>query len=120
MSELSRIDAAEVDSVRPSPDGTRLILLLRDAAGQKVSLSLPRSCISAILTAAPQPTKAGVPHSVAVWHMSLGENGQDVIMTFCTPEGMAMSFAIKSWQAQAMATVAMYGVPRDSASKSVH
>ena len=120
MSERSRIDAAELDSVRLSPDGTRLILLLRDAAGLKVSLSLPRSCVSAVLTAAHRPTETGTPHSVDAWNMSLAENGQDMILTFCTPEGMVMSFTVKSWQAQAMATVAMYGATRGSASSSVH
>jgi hypothetical protein len=120
MSGGSRIDAAELDGVRLSPDGTRLILLLRDAAGQKVSLSLPRSCVSAVMTAAPRPTEAGAPHSVDAWNMSLAENGQDMILTFCTPDGMAMSFTIKSWQAQAMATVATHGATRGSASNAVH
>ncbi len=120
MTERSRIDAAELDGVQLSPDGMRLILLLRDAAGQKVSLSLPRRCVSAVLTAAPRPTEAGPPHSVDAWNMSLAENGQDMILTFCTPEGMVMSFTIKSWQAQAMATVATYGTTRGNASHSVH
>jgi len=35
--------SADLDGVRLSPDGSRLILLLRDAAGQKVSLSLRRA-----------------------------------------------------------------------------
>jgi hypothetical protein len=120
VSERSRVDAAELDSVRLSPDGTRLILLLRDAAGQKVSLSLPRTCAGAVLTAAPQPTEAGIPHQVDAWTMCLADNGQDMILTFCTPEGMVMSFIIKSWQAQAMATVATYGAGRNSARRSVH
>jgi hypothetical protein len=120
MNQASRIDAAELDSVRLSPDGKHLILLLRDATGQKVSLSLPQSCAGAILTAAPRPAEASAPHAVDVWTMSLAENGQDVIMTFCTREGMVMSFAIKPWQVQAMATVAAHGTPRDSTSRSVH
>lgn len=120
MSGCSRIDAIALDSVRLSPDGARLILLLRDAAGQKVSVSLPKTCASAVLTAAPQPTEAGIPHPVDVWTMSLADNGQDMILTFCTREGMVMSFTIKSWQAQAMATVATYGATRNSAIRSVH
>jgi hypothetical protein len=119
MTERSRIDA-ELDGVRLSPDGSRLILLLRDAAGQKVSLSLPRSSACAVLTATPHPAEAGTVHSVDTWTMSLAENGQDMILTFGTPEGMVMSFIIKSWQAQGMATVATYGAARDSPSRWVH
>ena len=103
-----------------SPDGSRLILLLHDAAGQKVSLSLPTSCVSEVLTAAPHPAETGTIHSVATWNMSRAKNGQDMILTLCTPEGMVTSFTIKLWQAQGMATVAMYGTARDSASKFVH
>jgi hypothetical protein len=119
MTERSRIDA-ELDGVRLSPDGSRLILLLHDAAGQKVSLSLPRSCVSAVLTATPHPADASTLHSVETWDMSLAENGQDMILTFCTPEGMVTSFTIKSWQAQGLATVATYGTTRDSSNRSVH
>lgn len=119
MTQRSRIDA-ELDGVRVSPDGSRLILLLHDAAGQKVSLSLPRSCVSAVLTAAPQPTEAGPPHSVETWNISAAENGQDMILTFCTPEGMVMSFTIKSWQARGMATVATYGTTREGGNRTVH
>jgi len=119
MTERSRIDA-ELDGVRVSPDGSRLILLLHDTAGRKVSLSLPRSCLSAILVASPPPTEIGTVHSVASWDMSLAENGQDLRLTFCTPEGMVLSFAITSGQAQGMATIATYGTTRVTVSRSVH
>ena len=119
MTERSRIDA-ELDGVRLSPDGSRLILLLHDAAGQKVSLSLPRSCVSSVLTASRHPADAGTLHSVESWEMSLAENGQDMILTLCTPTGMAMSFTIKSWQAQGLATVATYGTARDGPGGTVH
>ena len=120
MNGGSRIDATELDSVRLSPDGVRLILLMRDAAGRKVSLSLPRSCMSAVLTAAPRPMEAGIRHVVDVWNMSLAENGADMVMTFCTREGMMISFTLKSWQVQAIATVATHSATRGSASRSTH
>ena len=44
MTGRSRIDTAQLDGVRLSPDGSRLVLLLRDTAGQKVSVSLPTNC----------------------------------------------------------------------------
>jgi hypothetical protein len=120
MSDRSRIDA-EFDGVRLSPDGSRLVLLLRDPAGAKVSLSLPLTCLNAVLTAAPQPAEpAGTVHSVASWNMTPAENGHDMVLTFCTPEGIVSSFTIKSWQAEGMATVANYGMPRDRPSRSVH
>ena len=119
MTERSRINA-ELDEVRLSPDGARLILLLRDETGQRVSLSLPKSCVSAVLAAAPQSAEVGTVHSVATWNMSLAENGQDMILTLCTPEGVVTSFTIKSWQAQGMATVVTYGTLRDDASMLMH
>jgi hypothetical protein len=121
MTDRSRIDA-ELDGVRLSPDGSRLVLLLRDAAGEKVSLSLPLSCLSAVLTAAPQPAEpVGAVHSVASWNMTPAENRQDMILTFCTPEGMVTSFTMmKSWQVQGMATVATYGTTRENVGRSVH
>jgi hypothetical protein len=120
MTDRSRIDTAELDGVRLSPDGSRLILLLRDTAGQKISLSLPTNCLNSVLTAVPHPAEADTVHAVDTWSMSLAEDGQDTGLTFRTPEGMAISFTIKRWQVQSMATVATYGATREPASRSVH
>jgi hypothetical protein len=70
MTGRSRIDAAELDGVRLSPDGSRLILLLRDASGQKVALSLPTTCLNAVLTAVPQAEEAGATHAVDTWNLT--------------------------------------------------
>ena len=94
--ERRRIDA-ELDGVRLSPDGSRLILLLRDTDGQKISLSLPTNCLNAVLTAAPPPAEAGIVQSVDAWNLLPAENGRDMILTLCTAEGKAMSFVIKPW-----------------------
>ena len=120
MTDRSRIDTAELDGVRLSPDGSRLILLLRDTAGQKVSLSLPTHCLNTVLTAAPQSAEAGTVHAVDTWSMALAENGRDMILTLRTPEGMAISFTVKPWQVQGMATVATYGSTREPANRSIH
>jgi hypothetical protein len=120
MTDRSRIDTAELDGVRLSPDGSRLILLLRDTAGQKVSLSLPTHCLNTVLTAAPQSAEAGTVHAVDTWNMALAENGRDMILTLRTPEGMAISFTVKPWQVQGMATVATYGSTREPANRSIH
>jgi hypothetical protein len=121
MTDRSRIDA-ELEGVRLSPDGARLILLLRDAAGHEVSLSLPRSSVTAVMAVASQPREAevGTIHAVETWNMSLAGNGQDMILTFCTSAGLVMSFTIKSWQAQGMASVATYGTTRAAMNSTVH
>ena len=119
MTERSRIDA-ELDGVRLSPDGSRLILLLRDTSGQKVSLSLPTECMNAVLTAAPEPAACGTVHAVETWNMAPGAPGQDMVLTLCTKEGLVMSFTIKAWQAEGMATVAAHGSTRSGTSRSVH
>jgi hypothetical protein len=36
-------------------------------------------------------------------------NGQDLVLTLRTPEGQAVSFAMKPWQVEGMATIATYG-----------
>jgi hypothetical protein len=120
MTDRSRIDATELDGVRLSPDGSRLILLLRDTAGQKVSFSLPTSCLNSVLTAVPHPADADTVHAVDTWHISLAENGQDMVLTLRTPEGVATAFTIKRWQFQGMATVATYGSTREPTSRSIH
>ena len=120
MTEHSRIDATELDGVRLSPDGTRLILLVRDAAGQKVSLSVPVTCLNTMLRAMPQPAPMGARHALDAWSMAPAENGRDMVLTLRTPEGLAVSFTIKPWQVQGMATVATFGVPQDVPPKSIH
>jgi len=119
VTNRSRIDA-DLDGVRLSPDGSRLILLLRDDMGQRVSLSLPTSCLNALLTAAPSPLETGTVQSVDAWNMVPAENGQDMLLTLCTPEGKAISFRIKSWQAEGIATVATSGSTRGRISRSIH
>jgi hypothetical protein len=119
MTERSRIDA-ELDGVRLSPDRSRLILLLHDTEGHKVSLSLPTTCLNAVLTAAPRSAEAGTVHAVDTWSMVMAENGQDMILTLCTAEGMAIAFTVKPWQVQGMATVATYGSTRETANRSIH
>jgi hypothetical protein len=119
VTDRSRIDA-DLDGVRLSPDGSRLILLLRDGTGQKVSLSLPTSCLNTVLTAAPSPLDTGTVQSVDAWNMVPAGNGQDMVLTLCTPEGRAISFRIKSWHAEGIATVAAYGSTRGRTSRSIH
>jgi hypothetical protein len=70
MTNHGRIDAAELDSAQLSPDGSRLILLLRDAAGRNVSLSLPVDCLNTILTATPRQVDPDGAYSLDTWSMA--------------------------------------------------
>ncbi|HUN42415.1 MAG TPA: hypothetical protein VMU81_19150 [Acetobacteraceae bacterium] len=120
MSERSRIDATEVDSVVLSDDGTRLVLLLRDATGQKFALSVPVTCLNTLLRAMPRPAPMGARHALDAWSMDPAENGSGMVLTLRTPEGLAVSFTIKPWQVQGMATVATFGAPHDVPPRSIH
>jgi hypothetical protein len=119
MTDRSRIDAEALDGVRLSSDGSHLILLLRDTSGQKVSVSLPTNCLNTVLTAASRPVETGTVHSLDTWNLAQTENGQDLILTLCTPEGLTVSYTIKPWQVQGIATVA-YGATRGAAPRSIH
>jgi hypothetical protein len=120
VTEHRRIDAAALDGVRLSPDGTRLILLVHDAAGQKVSVSVPVTCLNTMLRAMPHPAPMGTRHALDAWSMAPAENGRDMVLTLRTPEGLAVSFTIKPWQVQGMATVAAFGAPHGVPPKSIH
>lgn len=107
MTDRVRIDAAELLDVRLSSDRTRLLLRLRDQTGQSVSLSLPTSCLNTMMTAMPQQIETGTVHLLDTWTM--GENGEDLVLTLRTPQGLSISFTAKPFQVEAMATIATYG-----------
>ncbi len=120
MNDRNRIDATDLDGVRLSPDGSRLILLLRDAAGRKVAVSVPVTCLNTVLTAMPRSAAMGVRHSLDAWSMIPAENGRDMILTLRTPDGLAVSFTIKPWQIQGMATMARFGQSDNPPPRSIH
>ncbi len=109
LTERVRIEATELVRVQLSPDCKRLLLTLRDQAGQSISLSLPANCANAILTAMPRQIDSGAVHPLDSWNMTRAENGQDFLLTLRTPEGLAISFTTKPWQFEAMATIATHG-----------
>jgi hypothetical protein len=51
--------------------------------------------------------------------MGLTENGQDLVLTLHTPEGLAISFALKPWRVEGMATIATYGGSHRAQPKSL-
>jgi hypothetical protein len=120
LTDRVRIDATELLDVRLSADRTRLELRLRDLSGQSVSLSLPTECLNTVLTAVPQQVETGTVHSLDTWTMGPGKNGQDLVLTLRTPQGLAISFTAKPWQVEGMATIATYGRTRPATGKSIH
>ncbi len=63
--------------------------------------------------------EAGSRHAVDTWNMAHADNG-DVVLTLCTPEGLSVSFSVKRWQVESMATVATYGGCRAVTGRTVH
>jgi hypothetical protein len=120
LSDKVKVDAAHLTEVRLSADGARLNMDLLDLRGQKVSLSLPTSCLNAMLSVMPRHAKPDSLHKLDSWHMGVAENGQDLVLTLRTPEGLAISFTLKPWQVEGMATIATYGSAQRLPSKTLH
>jgi hypothetical protein len=120
VTDRVKIDAAQLAEIRLSADATRVIMTLLDAAGQKVSLSLPVNCLNAVVSVVPRQVAPDVVHRLDSWSMGVAENGQDLLLTLRTPEGVAMSFMLKPWQVEGMATIATYGSTGRSHPKTMH
>jgi DNA topoisomerase IB len=114
------IDATELIDIRVSPDGTQLRLRLRDQSGQSLTFSLPASWLNAMLSALPASTGAAMVHPLDSWSMDRAPDSQDLVLTLRTPEGQAVSFAMKPWQVEGMATIASYGKPGRTAGTTIH
>jgi hypothetical protein len=117
---LVKIDANQVTEARLSADGTRVMLVLFDATGQRISLSLPANCLNAVLSVAPRYAEPDAIHKLDTWNMGVAENDQDLLLTLRTPEGLAISFTLKPWQVEGMATIATYGNSHRAQPKSLH
>jgi hypothetical protein len=122
LADKVKIDAKDLADVRLSADGTRITLDLRDEAGKRVTLSLPAGCMNALLTAVPRTLDAGAgsTHKVDSWSMSLADDGKDLLLTLSTPEAASISFTLKSWQVEGMATLATYGNRHRPGGKTLH
>jgi hypothetical protein len=120
LTDKVKIDADQLTEVRLSADGARVILALLDDAGQKISLSLPINCLNAVLSVTPRHAEPGVVHKLVSWNMGVAENGQDLLLTLRTPEGLAISFTLKPWQVEGMATIATYGKSQRIQPKTMH
>ena len=120
MADRVNIDTEQLTDVLVSADGTRLHLTMLDQAGQKVFLSLPTNCLNTVVTAMPGRADPGTIHKLDSWSMGVADNGQDLLLTLRTPEGMAISFTLKPWQVEGMATIATYGSSQRPLPKTMH
>jgi hypothetical protein len=120
VTDKVKIDASQLTEIRLSDDASRVTMTLLDASGQKVLLSLPANCLNAVVSVVPRKAAADVVHRLDSWSMGLAENGQDLLLTLRTPEGAAISFALKPWQVEGMATIATYGSAQRSPPKMLH
>jgi hypothetical protein len=114
------IDATDLITVRLSPDGKRLRLRIRDQSGQRVSVSLPACWLNALLSAVPPLGGGEAVHPLDSWSMDHVGIGEDLVLTLRTPEGQAISFLMKSWQVEGMATIATYGRPAETPDGTIH
>jgi hypothetical protein len=114
------IDAIEMIGVRVSPDGKNLRLRVRDQNGQVVAVSFPTEWLNAMLAAVPHPSGADTVHPLDSWSMDRSCDGQDLVLTLRTPQGQAVSFAIKPWQVEGMATIATYGHSGSRSTNTLH
>ena len=114
------IEAIELIGVRLSVDGKSLRLRVRDQSGQTVSLSLPACWLNTLLNTLPQSSVSDAVHPLDSWSMDRTGNGQDLVLTLRTPEGQAVSFAMKPWQVEGMATIATYGKSRPTHGTTIH
>ena len=89
-------------------------------SGQTVSFSFPACWLNTMLNAVPDRPRPDTVHPLDSWSMDRVGNGQDLVLTLRTPEGQAVSFAMKPWQVEGMATIATYGLSGRPAAHTVH
>ncbi|HEY0182372.1 MAG TPA: hypothetical protein VGC09_06135 [Rhodopila sp.] len=115
------INPTELLDVCASPDGKHLRLRIRDQDGRTLSLRLPACWLNAMLTALPRSSGAETVHPLDSWSMDRTGDGTDLILTLRTPEGQEVSFVMKPWQVEGMATIATYGNHgRDRPGRTIH
>lgn len=114
------IEAKELIGLRLSFDGRCLRLRVRDRSGQSMTVSLPVGWLNAMLDILPRDCGPGTVHPLDSWSLDRVGNGQDLLLTLRTPEGQAVSFVMKPWQVEGMATIATYGTTGQSSASTVH
>jgi hypothetical protein len=73
-----------------------------------------------MLNALPLSAGDGVVPPLDSWSVDRTPNSQDLVLTLQTAEGKAVSFAMKRWQVEGMATIATYGSAAGSTQRTIH
>lgn len=120
MTDPIDIEAMELASVHISLDGRRVRLRVRDQSGRTVRFTLPANWLSSMVNALPRSGGDGVVHPLDSWRLERTPTGQDLVLTLQTPEGKAVSFAMKRWQVEGMATIATYGNVAGTTQQTLH
>jgi hypothetical protein len=97
------IEPTELIGLRLSSDRTCLRLRVLDQSGQTVTVSLPVSWLNRVLSTLPQTSGPDAVYPLDSWSMARLSNGQDLVLMLRTPEGQAVSFAMKPQQVEGMA-----------------
>lgn len=107
MAPGDEIDAVELLNVRQSADGRGLRLRVRDRTGRQSVVTLPMQWLNTMLGVVPQPPLGSEVQPVESW--TIDRTAKDLLLTLRTPDGQALTFAVKPWQVEGMATIATYG-----------
>jgi hypothetical protein len=113
-------EATELIGVQTTSDGTHLKLRIRNEVGQIITLTLPASWLNTMLNALPPSSRIDAVHTLDSWSMARVGDGPDLVLTLRTPEGQAVSFAVKPWHVEGMATIATYGASGRTSNITIH
>jgi hypothetical protein len=83
-------------------------------------LHAPGKLVDSILKTLPRSDTNGAVHPLDSWSFDRTPNGQDLVLTLQTWQGKAVSFAIKRWHVEGMATIATYDNAAESTQQTVH
>ena len=111
------VDATTLTTFEVGADGTRVRLNLLDSDGQPLTLTLPVSCIAALLMTLPAiQTQAlqilygdaslRMVYPAASWKLESADEPGCVILTLATGDGFKVSFSIKPTDLTAIAGAA--------------
>jgi hypothetical protein len=103
------IGATELLDIRMAADSASVRLRVRDAAGRITLLSLQTCWLNDMPNVVPSRSRDGRVHAVESWSVERGEAGDALVLTLRTAEGQAVSFAMKPWQVEGIATLAPQG-----------
>ena len=120
MTDKVKIDAHELTEVRLSADGSARADEFAGRRGGGSFVVAAGGVFERRASVAPRHAEPGSVHRLDSWNMTVADNGQDLLLTLRTPEGLVISFTLKPWQVEGMATIAAYGKTQHPPPKNLH